>query len=741
MTALVQPILKPDAKLMLDHIEHLFGGFLDGYHDGLIELAWTDTRPASDGKYKLKNARLFATDQFEELVDEAARLNSQPMCNVYIGAWLRKPDTARDKRTTDADAWAMTCAYTDLDDPGTTSRAKDVYLDTKPTWITMTGLHPHGRAQLWWRLAEPITDHARGEAIIRGITAPMGGDDSIHNPGRVMRLAGSLAWATKPGRQLELTTRAPLKKPGYPLYAIEHLEQVFEPIHEAAKGSVNAEADDTKRTANSLGLLGNVNDGREKYMRDTALALLIEFIGQNGTEPSAQQLFDVAWPQYAANTDLSRPGRGKEELAEKCRYTLKRFQEGRIKGVKDLDQAIEVYEKKQKARAQAGIEAPKLLPTPDPSAISATPFKWVAPTAIPPREWIYGQHYIRRFISSTVAPGGLGKSSLIIAEALAIGTGRPLLGVAIDQRTNVWLWNGEDPQDELNRRVMATAMHYKLTEKDIEGRLFVDNGRQMPIIVAERTRDGVVIQAPVVDQVIATIQDNAIGVMIVDPFIACHRVTDNDNNEIERVAKIWAAIADVTGCAIELVHHVRKTTGNEIQVEDGRGAGALLAATRAARTLNRMTAEEGEKAGVADHRFFFRADDGKANLAPPSANAKWFKLVSYDLMNATKDRPSDKIGVVTQWGWPDCMDGVTPSDMELVREKTRTGKWRADAQAKEWVGVAIMDVLGLEDTPAARAKAKGIQSVWTGSKALKVTIEKDTDRKEKKFVRPGDFND
>jgi RecA-family ATPase len=738
MNAVVQPIIQPDPALMLEHVDHLFGGFLDGYQDGLVELAWTNTKPnPKTGKYDLAHGRLFGTDKLDELVTEAVRLNSQPMCNVYIGAWLRKPDTAPFGRTVDADAWAMTAAYSDLDDAGATARAKDVYGELKPTWITMTGMLPHSRAQTWWRLEEPITDHARGEALIRGITTAMAGDESICNPGRVMRLAGSLAWATKEGRQLELTFRAPLKNPGQPIYVAEQLERKFPPIAGKPSG-----VDTGAATHLTAGIVGKINDGRERYMRDTVLAVLGEYIGQNGCAPTAQELFDIAWPQYEDKTDFTRAGRGKEELAEKCQYTLKRFEAGKIRGLETLDKAIEHYAKKQLARAQAGIE-PKLLKVDRPAGegIKATAFQWVDAESIPPREWIYGRHYIRKFVSSTVAPGGIGKSSLGIAETLAICTGMPLLGVVVDERTNVWLWNGEDPHDELERRIMATALHYKLTPKDIAGRLFVDNGRQTPIIIAERTRDGVVINAPLVDQVIQAIRDNNIGLMIIDPFIACHRVTENDNNEIDRVAKIWAAIADVTSCSIELVHHVRKATGNEIQVEDGRGAGALLAAARAARALNRMTEEEGAKAGVVDHRFYFRADDGKANLAPPSANAKWFQLLSYDLGNATKDRPSDKIGVVASWGWPDHSDGVTASDMQAVRQKVSTGKWRADSQATDWVGYAIIEVLGVDTTEATKAKAKSLQAMWVKSGALKEVIENDAKRNPRKYVRPGAFNE
>ena len=105
--------------------------------------------------------------------------------------------------------------------------------------------------------------------------------------------------------------------------------------------------------------------------------------------------------------------------------------------------------------------------------------------------------------------------------------------------------------------------------------------------------------------------------MIVDPFVASHRVVENDNPAIELVAATWAEIADVTGCGIELVHHARKTGGADITVEDGRGGSALLAKVRSARVLNSMSEADAAKAGVENRRSFFRVENGKANMTPP----------------------------------------------------------------------------------------------------------------------------
>jgi hypothetical protein len=174
-------------------------------------------------------------------------------------------------------------------------------------------------------------------------------------------------------------------------------------------------------------------------------------------------------------------------------------------------------------------------------------------------------------------------------------------------------------QEELQRRIVAAALFHEIDRKEIDGRLFVDTGRETKIIIAEQTKTGARVARPIVEAVIATIKANEIGLMIVDPFVASHRVTENDNPAIELVASTWAEIANVTGCAVELVHHARKTLGGaEITVDDGRGGSALLAKVRSARTINGMSEAEAARAGVENRRAYFRVQNGKANLSPPA---------------------------------------------------------------------------------------------------------------------------
>ena len=201
--------------------------------------------------------------------------------------------------------------------------------------------------------------------------------------------------------------------------------------------------------------------------------------------------------------------------------------------------------------------------------VTATPFTWTDPAMLPRRQWLYGRHLIRRFLSSTIAPGGYGKSSLIVTEALAMVTGQALLGDETAGRLRVWQINLEDPEDELRRRFAAAAIHYELGAEDIADRLFLNSGRKLNIVIASESRDGIIIAVPIIEAIKAEIIDKAIDVLQIDPFVACHSVSENDNTKIAAVARQWADIAEATGCAIELVHHARKGgAGRGFTVDD-----------------------------------------------------------------------------------------------------------------------------------------------------------------------------
>ena len=390
-------------------------------------------------------------------------------------------------------------------------------------------------------------------------------------------------------------------------------------------------------------------------------------------------------------------------------------------------------------------DRPQLAAVP-PVALKATPFVIRSTDAIPRRQWLYGRHYVRGFVSATVAPSGLGKTSLSFAEAASMASGQALLGGPAPPPCRVWIINLEDPADELERRMAAILKHYRLDQDDIEDRLFIDSGRVMPIRLASKVRDTVVVAEPLVVALIREIRERRIDVVIVDPFVSSHSVPENDNGAIDRVAKTWARIADETDCSIELVHHIRKPAAGasvDFTVDDARGAVALIGAVRSARVLNPMCAEDAERAEIEpkDRRSYFRVDDGKSNMAPPVDKATWRRLIGVPLDNGTADEPGDWVGVVTPWELPGAFDGLSVASIRAVQVRIAAGKWAENVQASNWAGHAIADELEIDaSSKGGKERVKTMLKIWIGNKILKIERQHSgRDGREKPMIVVGEW--
>ena len=380
---------------------------------------------------------------------------------------------------------------------------------------------------------------------------------------------------------------------------------------------------------------------------------------------------------------------------------------------------------------------PNPKPGYQPTPIHATPYVWTDPASIPQREWLYGRLLLRKFVSATISPGGIGKSSLIVAEALAMASGKDLLGVTPDECLRVWVWNLEDPLEETQRKIQAAALHYELGPGDIGDRLMVDSGREQKLVIATTTRDGAVIVQPVVDSLVDEIIKHKIDVLVVDPFVSCHEVAENDNSAMDMIIKEWGRVAERGNCAVHLIHHTRKPLGaeGETTTESSRGASSQTDGCRVVRPINRMTEKEATAAGVENRRLYFRTLHDKANLQPPVEKSDWYKLESVELGNGPMGLPGDSIGVVTKWAMPDALAGMTAADFDKVASVIRGGKWRHNPQAAAWVGKAVAEALDLDiDNKTVKAKIKRMLGVWYAARSL-VIVDGVTEKREpRKFV-------
>ncbi|SEP82746.1 hypothetical protein SAMN05428995_101924 [Loktanella sp. DSM 29012] len=314
-------------------------------------------------------------------------------------------------------------------------------------------------------------------------------------------------------------------------------------------------------------------------------------------------------------------------------------------------------------------------------------------------------------------------------------TGRDLLGDNVhDGPKSVWLFNLEDPLDELERRIAAAMQLHGILGSELGTRLHIDSGRDRPLCTAIQTRNGAQIIEPVFEDLARQIRGRKIDVLVVDPFVSSHRVSENDNGAIDLVAKKWAKLADECNCAIELIHHTRKTNGEEATTEAARGASALLSVARSGRVLNRMTSYERESAGIPvdDLSTYFAVTRDKANLAPAGLR-QWRHMASVHLANG------DDVGVAEAWKWPDTFDGLTVKDLLSVQNAIDGKLPRYSHQAGgDWVGVIVADVLGLHAITD-RKRIKKIIETWIQTGALVKVMCDDKKRMKRPCLKVGDW--
>lgn len=372
-------------------------------------------------------------------------------------------------------------------------------------------------------------------------------------------------------------------------------------------------------------------------------------------------------------------------------------------------------------------------PIKQPAPIVATPFVWRSEAEIPPRKWLYGRHLLRRFVSVDVAAGGTGKSSVKIGEAMAMASGRDLYGVEVHGGPlTVWLYNLEDPAEETERRLHATAKWFHIAPQDVEGRLYVDSGRDQRCVIATETEYGARIAQPVYEQIKKQLLERKIDVLTIDPFVSSHEVSENDNRAIDAVAKAWGRLADECDCSVNLVHHVRKGNGSEANADSARGAKALVDAARSVVVFNRMTPDEAAMAGIPEDQrgFYFRTQNDKANLAPPE-KAAWYRMNNVALDNG------DQVGVACPWKWPELFEGISTHHLIAVQKAIANGEWRLDPRSDQWAGIAVARVLDIKPKDNAK-RISGILKEWIDAGRLVVVEKADAWNKPKKFVEVGE---
>ena len=291
----------------------------------------------------------------------------------------------------------------------------------------------------------------------------------------------------------------------------------------------------------------------------------------------------------------------------------------------------------------------------------------------PPRGWLLGNQFCRGFLSGLLAPGATGKTAVRTLQYLSLAAGRPLSGEHVFKRARVLLLSLEDDDDELGRRLEAAQIEHDIAPGELDGWLFCATPKGIKLA---EIRDGSR-QAGQLDAMLREAIDRLkIDLLALDPFIKLHALEENDNGAMDFVCGLLVKLAIEFNIAVDVPHHTKKGQQTAGDADAGRGASSARDAGRLMYTLTRMSDQEGETFGIPaeERRLYVRLDSSKVNIAPPSGDASWFKLVGVQIGNGTADYPNgDDVQTVVPWHPPKTWDGVTSTQANAVLDEIDAG--------------------------------------------------------------------
>lgn len=602
------------------HIEWLIEPARGDYDDALFEIAY------DAGEGTCNASRMFDFTEIDKAV-EFAYGRSEAGVNVYIAAALKLPDTPRNHRGRGDYFYVATAVPLDIDEDYDATRAAMAAVCDDGLVVT-TGLVPERRSHHWTRLIEPVDNEADFVHAFASLVVHTGADFKVKDGARIMRLGGTVAYPHEKKQAKGYcteTTTVTIKADARPT-DIERLK--------ALEPSPITRQRESSRTAGASGEIvkdwtGRVVDGRETEFRNLLLKHLANYQAETGGDPSAQEIFDLAFEEFSnpARVD-NKDGRwtgeaGKQQLMARAQNTIRRLETGRLVGAGLFSVNTGVGEEEAKAAAEArkkplepyvgpseiilsmGSEEGVVTDDVEPGPIQASSFHGDPPE----RRWVVQDWIVEGAVNSLYGDGGLGKTLLAQQLACCVSKGAPWLGMPTIQGS-VLAVLCEDDEGELHRRhndikaAMGHPVGNPFDDVWLWPRVGFDN------VLVRWDRDGRATLGPFAEKLIHQITDKSPSLVVLDTLADFY-----GGNEIDRV-QVNYFVKVVLGGLIA----ARKAAGEPLTVlllghpsvagkASGSGYSGSTAWNNAVRSRIYLTRPE---EGGSDERLLTR---GKANYA------------------------------------------------------------------------------------------------------------------------------
>lgn len=199
-------------------------------------------------------------------------------------------------------------------------------------------------------------------------------------------------------------------------------------------------------------------------------------------------------------------------------------------------------------------------------------------------------------VALLIAPGGIGKTTLKLFEAIHIVLGRSLYGLRVFKHGAVLIITAEDSREMLVARLRCIAQDLQLTSDEIQIvmqkiRIADVSGNGFKIT---EVRGDVVRPAESIDRIIEACQIIKPVLIVIDPAISFgvgeSRVNDAEQGLIEAARRLRKAL----NCCVQYIHHSGKQNARDKAVDQyaGRGGSAFADGARMVHVLQSLTPDD-----------------------------------------------------------------------------------------------------------------------------------------------------
>ena len=231
-----------------------------------------------------------------------------------------------------------------------------------------------------------------------------------------------------------------------------------------------------------------------------------------------------------------------------------------------------------------------------------------------------------------------------------------------------------------------------------------------------RDVQGEIVHTPHKETLRQFVGDLDLDVVIVDPFVQSHAVSESSNEAISQVmVGLRETLTAGRGAALHLVHHNRKPmAGSGHQAGDmysARGASSMQGEAHFVFTLADMDNDSQRQFGIDDDAKgrYVRLDDAKSKMAPPSG-AKWFQRHGEAMRRSNGD--VEDIGILKPWLPPNFRLDITETQRNEILRYVQECWMRERPLALQARGRKFAKIIPAKFSYVTRAHARALLDEW-----------------------------